>query len=530
MTPSLKLAAPTSLDMSSALQSADWRGWLSCPITPPMVRGALRNSTSAFLAYLDSMAEGEERAIANLAGPSIIPASRTLIEAAFIAQAEMNGFPRLPGRIPEVDFLKTGNERTLSVDRCSGFTPTTPGKTPLAGLRRLKAPLNWAPVWRLPKCVVSTDSVIRFNSHLVSELKREGRAAAASNASHLLALAREGYVSPRKDLPGTLAKNAVASLAHVEDLGTELRDRLGVLLAPIAAAAFLQAANDLDALGRFSGLPGGVLSGTGAAYPSRAIGLEVMRRGGAVERYEHGGPLGMISSFEGMLLSDMTVSTRYVMMSKPKVDLFNGLGPARLFPNLMKVDLRSGGGDSNFAAIPSGSVKSPHARRKKILYGATVFRGHQQHEQPLLMDMVYLDWQIRLVEELNKLPADVVLKPHPQNPSDAWRRQFAGLCDITDVSFEKLIPDADVIVCDYPQSTTFWASLCSDRPVVLVDLGISPLNSALAEVYDRRCTIVDTSYDGDGLPQIRPDALGDAINGALERTDPGEIRQYFAAD
>ena len=135
-----------------------------------------------------------------------------------------------------------------------------------------------------------------------------------------------------------------------------------------------------------------------------------------LERYEHGGPLGMISSFEGMLLSDMTVSTRYVMMSKPKVDLFNGLGPARLFPNLMKVDLRSGGGDSNFAAIPSGSVKSPHARRKTILYGATVFRGHQQHEQPLLMDMVYLDWQIRLVEELNKLPADVVLKPHPQNP------------------------------------------------------------------------------------------------------------------
>ena len=111
MTPSLKLAAPTSLDMSSALQSADWRGRLSCPITPPMVRGALRNSTSAFLAYLDSMAEGEERAIANLAGPSIIPTSRTLIEAAFIAQAEMNGFPRLPGRIPEVDFLKTGNER-----------------------------------------------------------------------------------------------------------------------------------------------------------------------------------------------------------------------------------------------------------------------------------------------------------------------------------------------------------------------------------------------------------------------------------
>ena len=110
-------------------------------------------------------AEGEERAIANLAGPSIIPTSRTLIEAAFIAQAEMNGFPRLPGRIPEVDFLKTGNERTLSVDRWSGFAPTTPGKTPLAGLRRLKAPLNWAPVWRLPKCVVSTDSVIRFNSH-----------------------------------------------------------------------------------------------------------------------------------------------------------------------------------------------------------------------------------------------------------------------------------------------------------------------------------------------------------------------------
>ena len=80
------------------------------------------------------MAEGEERAIANLAGPSIIPASRTLIEAAFIAQAEMNGFPRLPGRIPEVDFLKTGNERTLSVDRWSGFTPTTARQNTTRGI------------------------------------------------------------------------------------------------------------------------------------------------------------------------------------------------------------------------------------------------------------------------------------------------------------------------------------------------------------------------------------------------------------
>lgn len=529
MAPLPTSVAPTSLNMSQALQSADWRQRLVCPVTPPKLRNALKQSTHSYLAFLNAVPEGAERAIANLAGPSIIPGCRTLIEAAFIAQVEMNGFARVCGRIPEVDYLTTGNDQGLSHKRWSAFTPFAPAKTTFAGLRRLKAPLNWAPVWRLPKCVFSSDAVISFNSHLVSELRRNGRAAASSNASQLLALARQGHALLLTEAPVEWVANAVAALTDIDQLGPQLRGRLEKLLAPIASAAFLQAANDLTALSRFSGLPRGLLSGTGAAYPSRAVGLEVMRRGGTVERYEHGGPLGMIASFEGMMLSDMTVSTHYVMMSELKIDLFNGLDATRLFPNLLNIELLSGRGDPHFA-IPRKSASLSRRGKKKILYGPTVFRGHQPHEQPLLMDMVYLDWQIRLVEELGRIPAEVLLKPHPQNPSDAWHPQIADLCVISEVPFESLIPHADVIVCDYPQTTTFWASLCSDRPVILLDLGISPLNPALAEVFARRCTIIDASYDDNGIPRVHPGELRDAIHDLPDRADPAEIRNFFVAE
>jgi len=521
--------APTPLDMAQALRQTDWRQRLVCPVTPPALRGALRRSTQGYLKFLSSVPNDKDRAIANLAASLISPKSITLIEAAFIAQAEMNGFPRLPGRIPEVDYLTSGNDKLLLGPLWSALAPKSPSITPLAGLRRLKAPLNWAPLWRLSQCVFSSQSVISFSSHLVSEMMREGRAAASNDANHLLALARQGSHVSTTLIPNTMAKAACAAVTDIDELEPEVLRRLENLITPIAVAALQHAANDLADLRQFNGLPQGVLAGSGGPYSSRAVGLEVMQRGGTVERFEHGGPLGMMASFEGMMLCDLTVSSRYMMMSARKIELFKNLDPAKLFPDLDKVDMRYSGGDRHFEIAPR-SARSSTGKNRKVLYGPTKLRGHQQHEQPLLMDLVYLDWQIRLVEELGRHPADVILKPHPQTPSDDWRQLFTGLCEITDIQFESLIPETDVIVCDYPQTTIFWAALCSDRPVVLLDLGISPFNPALAQVFARRCTIVKASYDHNGLPQVSADALHEAIHGAPEAADPSEIKRFFLAE
>jgi hypothetical protein len=522
--------SPTSLDLNQALESTDWRSRLAIPVTPPHLGRAVSRSAHSYLEILNSLPGEEARSVPVLAGPSIIYHSHTLIEAAFIVQAELNGFPRIAGGIPELDYLRTGDKTALAGDGWSTFVPYRAEETPLAGLRQLKAPLNWGPLWRLPKSILSSNAVISFNSHLISDVKRERRSAASKNASHLLALARKENFPSQDEAPEALVKMVVSALTNIAEIAPELRNRLEALISPIVSASFTQAANDLNALHQFSNLPKGVVSGTGSKYAARAVGIEVKRRGGLVERYEHGGPCGMVSNLEVMMLCDIIVSTSYVMMSKPKIDLFLGLGPTRSFPNLMNVKIRSGAGDPQFVPVSSSRHKSSRSKQMKILYGPTKFRGHEQHDPPLLMDTVYLDWQIRLVENLKELPANVTLRPHPQSPSGAWRKEFSSSCEFSSQTFETLIPQADLIICDYPQSTTFWASLCSDRPVVLIDLGISVLNPALMDVYARRCAIVKASYDANGIPHVDLETLRGAIHGQPNRADPTEIRQYFFDD
>jgi len=407
------------------------------------------------------------------------------------------------------------------------FTPYPATKTSFTWLRRLKAPLNWVPSWQLPRSVFSSDKVVSFNSHLISVLRREGRVAAAGDQDHLLALARENYVPNSSPDFSKLAGDAITALTNIADLEPEILHRLEALLGPIISSAFDHSAADLNALRQFHDLPTSIISGTGFKYSGRAISLAVMEKGGRVERFEHGGPLGMVSSFEGTMLSDLPVATHYVMMSEAKIELFQNLGPSRVFPKLMNAELRSGGGDTHFSSIPSRTAMVQSGQRKRILYGPTAFRGHQQYEQPLLPDLVYLDWQLRLVTELSQFSIDVVLKPHPQSSLGQWRKQFAGLCEISDTPFEQLIPEVDGILCDYPQSTTFWGALCSDRPVVMIDLGISPLNPALEDMYGRRCTIIDSTYDDNGIPQTDFDVLREAIRQLPDRVDSAELRKFF---
>src|SRR3546814_1607937 len=54
-------------------------------------------------------------------------------------------------------------------------------------------------------------------------------------------------------------------------------------------------------------------------WPTRALSLEVLRRGGRVTRFDHGGGTGINLLEEVWNLTDLSVSTRFVVPTEAKI-------------------------------------------------------------------------------------------------------------------------------------------------------------------------------------------------------------------
>ena len=121
----------------------------------------------------------------------------------------------------------------------------------------------------------------------------------------------------------------------------------------------------------------------------------------------------------------------------------------------------------------------PSGYRRRVIYVGHPFRGLRQFAIAQMADALYWDFQIRIVEELQKLDVDLLCKPHPEGQFFGKRNPVESLASTSYKPFEQHLDDADVFVFDAPTSTTFGEALCTDRPVVLIDRGHYPFNPAL---------------------------------------------------
>jgi hypothetical protein len=108
-------------------------------------------------------------------------------------------------------------------------------------------------------------------------------------------------------------------------------------------------------------------------------------------------------------------------------------------------------------------------------------------------------------------------RPHP----------LAGIAPTTDRPFEAVMGEADVFVFDYVQSTTFYEALCTDRPIVVVDMGNPLFSPKVRAMIERRCRIVKARFDDRNRPHVEPDELEAGICGGSDRADPGEFQALF---
>ena len=187
------------------------------------------------------------------------------------------------------------------------------------------------------------------------------------------------------------------------------------------------------------------------------------------------------------------------------------------------------GGDPTFRRIRT--TKPAHAGVRRILYLPSTLRGFRTLIPPLLPDVVALDWHMRLARMLSRLPIELAVRPHPESLLPGARHPVAlEFTPLVDEPFYRTVGKVDGFVFEYPNSTAFWEALCTDRPVVWIDLGTGSLSQETRAVVARRCRIVEARFDDRNRPQIDEVALADAVCGGPFTADPSEMRTLLAGD
>lgn len=471
-----------------------------------------------------------------LSSPIVLSTTITLSEFALIAQGERQTDIVVDGGPTELDYLRgiahdlppatwRNNPKLLNAGRAH-----TPPR--LALLRRVKRIRRWTPAWRIPRAMIRPDATAVMSGGLLDQTAQESDFAVDFNYAGAFASLDGGYQAIETSNPSVdaLCHSIADDLSSVPSLENDISQRLNELIRREITAIFRKAASDLDIFGRARTMPNRLWSIGAGAYPIRALALAVLRRGGEVTLFAHGGPQALADMHEILAIIELSAATKYVAATDALARIIEHSEAPGMVASFRDISFSGAGGDATMARAPIGDRTRATARRR-VVYAPTILRGRSpQRTPPLLPDTIYNDWQCRVATALNRMPVDFLCKPHPEGALQGRPQPLAAIAETVMTPFEDNMAAADVFVFDYPRSTTFWLALCSDRPIVVLDLGIVGFADVISSEIQARCQIIKVEFDEMNRPIVNTEALAEAVSGGKTHIDPSFFRRLFCGE
>jgi len=508
-------------DIDSALARADWRRHVAWPVGLAEASRLGGAQMRAGLAWAQKRDVSLMRDAALLALPVILGYARAIVLAALAVQRAARAGAHIEAAAPEFAYLQDGEGRPPA--RSEPILPPVSVKLPL--LRRVARLRTWTAPARLPRALLRPDAVaVSHNSLLCASAASAGRAIGFRHAEIILddARRRAGRV------PDAAGEVAALTQALIGDgiLDEPYRRRTLDLIAATAQAHLSKALADMAAL-RAVPLADEIWSGSGGLYAPRALGLEVLRRGGRVVRFDHGTPREFVATAEVTALLELAVSSEFVLATDEAAAICRGQIDQGLLPR--PVAIRGGQGDPIFARVPARRPAKRPGARLRVVYAPTQLLGFRQLLPALPPDVVHLDWQMRVAETLRALDVDFVCQAHPEGLLRGRPHPLAEVAPTLRGNFEAQLKAADVFVFDTPTTTALWQAACTDARIVYLDIGAGQMTPRIAEMFAARSTVIPAGPDRDNRPQFDAAALRAAVFDG-KRGDPAAFRRLLAGE
>jgi hypothetical protein len=255
---------------------------------------------------------------------------------------------------------------------------------------------------------------------------------------------------------------------------------------------------------------------------NRLLGYAVHERGGEVTVHDHA--LGAHASqnsatcyVEGQDCKNLVLYTSAIASMAKHASSWQLLSPPG--PNIVGIDT---------IGIPAGrkvkliktSTRRPQVPPRRILFVQPRFMTDIGEFNPLMPDVVAADWQLRLLPWLVGKGYEVLVKPHPGSPTNLPSDVFGHLgVKVLRGRFEDVYDAGDLLLYDYPLTTTFGGGLSSGLPIVLIDFGYLELPALERQQLVRRVAVVSGSYDAENRAQVDWSRLAQAIHKAPSLKD-----------
>jgi hypothetical protein len=423
--------------------------------------------------------------------------------------------------VPEIDWLR-GHSST--VPESEGLRLQRFAQSPLRSrFGRLARAATWSPLSRWPRAFFLPDAVaVTHNELLRSEARESGLAIGFRHADQWLSEISAADSSPSGQQSrdaAALTEAVAAAVAKAVAVSPQLEKRVAALLAGRLAALMQEALRNMRALEK-AHLPPALWSGTGGYWPSRALGIEVMRRGGTVRRFDHGCGFATLVDPLGARLIELCVSTHFVAATATLADILR-----RQVGTQSAAQIEGGEGDPHFRRAP-GPLRQ-NAKRLRVLYVTGAIFGLRRFWPVKITDFPYLDWQLRVARVLKTLDVDLTLKPHPEGLYRGLPHPLGLAGPVETRPFEEILDDMDVVIFDEPTSTTFWVAVASNCRVVLMNAGLAEFDSHLAPMIEDRVAMVPVFWDDSNRPQFDIAMLNVAIHDR-RAVDYQPLRQLMA--
>ncbi len=309
--------------------------------------------------------------------------------------------------------------------------------------------------------------------------------------------------------------------------GEPYRQRASSLVKQTAQAHLDKALVDMAALRNVS-LPVDIWSGSGGLYAPRAVGLEVLRRGGRVTRFDHGTPREFVVTPEVTALLELCVSSEFVLATAEAAAVCRIQIDVGLLDAARPVAISGGNGDPVFAAVPLRRPAKEAGERLRVVYCPTQLLGFRQLLPAQPPDTIYLDWQMRVAEALRELDVDLVCQAHPEGLLKDRPHPLADVATTLRGNFDAQLGSADVFVFDTPTTTALWQAACTNARIVYLDIGSGAMTPSISAVFAKRARVINITYDEANRPVLDRARLRDAVLADDGPADPMPLRRLLA--
>lgn len=496
--------------------------WQASPVWP-LPLAATSNFMLRIMTALDEASRSLQQPDADivaLASLRISSAAGAYGEAAMLCEAAARQNLEIESSIPAVAWL-LGKSDTLPWRAPS---PAPAGRDRSSLVRRLARTLTLNSPAGAPAALVRPRHTAVTHNHLLTNVARRSPDAVSFRHAQSFLDSAPPHANPPAPDP-TLVNRLAEMLCSAAAVRDPFATRLHSVIIQIVRTCLVLAASDMNALlANPASLPRSIWCGTGAHYPTRALALAVRGQGGEVTAFDHGGCSGMFE-WEMLRFTEFRTATRFVTSTPDSARLVQQTRSYVSLPETSRPSIIAHDGDPTFADASRIVAATPRTK-PRVMYVLGPYYGFRQWYPPLYPDAVYQHLLFSITAALARLPVNLVCRPRPS----AGRRhpvESIAACDYR--PFHTALGDADVLVFDDVHSTAFWEALCTNRRVVLIDLGYNRFVPEVDTIVRRRVRFVSAIKGSDNVPVLDGPGLRDAVLAPTGTIDPTEIHRLLAA-